>query len=251
MRVRLIFACSLLAMGVLAACSGKPAGGSTAADGAAVKPVASHDVADNSQTAEGTVLETMDAGNYTYVRVKTATSEIWAATSPFKVEVGDHVVVPLDSPMANFHSPSLKRDFDLIYFASVIRHAGEAAPTAAGAHPPMTPAAAQVTERIAPAAGGSSIADVWANRKALAGKAVTVRGKVVKFNGGILGVNWMHIQDGSGDAKDGTNDLTITSDGGANVGDVITATGTIAIDKDFGAGYAYAVIVEKAKIAAK
>ena len=94
--------------------------------------MASHAVADNAQTAEGTVLETMDAGKYTYVRVKTATSEIWAASSPFKVAVGDQVVVPLDSPMAQFHSPSLNRDFELIYFAAAIRHAGEAAPRQEG-----------------------------------------------------------------------------------------------------------------------
>jgi hypothetical protein len=238
----------LLSLGTLVACSGKPAGGP--AGGAGVQPVASHAVADNSQTAEGTVLETMDAANYTYVRVKTATSEIWAASSPFKVAVGDHVIVPLDSPMEKFHSTALNRDFDLIYFSPAIRHAGEAAP-AAGMHPPPTAATTQVTEPIAPAPGGKTIADVWANRKTLAGKSVTVRGKIVKFNGGILGTNWLHIQDGSGSAKDGTNDLTVTSDGGANVGDVVTATGTIAIDKDFGAGYAYAVILEKATVVVK
>jgi hypothetical protein len=247
MRSRLLLSCSLLSVTALVACSGKPASGTAGADSGAVKPVSSHAAADNAETAEGTVLETMNAGNYTYVRVKTATSEIWAASSPFKVEVGDHVVVPLDSPMANFHSPTLKRDFDVIYFAAAIRHAGEAAP-AAGPHSTVTSYGPQVTETIAPAPGGTTIANVWANRKTLAGKSVTVRGKVVKFNGAILGVNWLHIQDGSGDAKDGTNDLTVTSDGDVNVGDVITATGTIAIDKDFGAGYAYAVIVEKAKI---
>jgi hypothetical protein len=241
-------ACSLLSLGTLVACSGKPAGGP--ADNAAVKPVASHAVADTGPIAEGTVLETMDAGNYTYVRVKTATSEIWAASSPFKVAVGDQVIVPLDSPMEKFHSPSLKRDFDLIYFAPAIRHAGEAAP-AAGIHPPPTATTTQVTEPIAPAPGGKTIADVWANRKTLAGKSVTIRGKIVKFNGGILGTNWLHIQDGSGSAKDGTNDITVTSDGGASVGDVVTATGTIAIDKDFGAGYAYAVILEKATVVVK
>lgn len=248
-QTRLILTCSLLSLGTFAACSGKPAG--APADGAAVKPVASHAVADSAESAEGTVLETMDAGNYTYVRVKTATSEIWAASSPFKVAVGDQVVVPLDSPMAKFHSPSLKRDFDLIYFAAAIRHAGEAAP-AAGPHSPAPAAGAtQVTEPIATASGGKTIADVWANRKTLAGKSVTVRGKIVKFNGGILGTNWLHIQDGSGSAKDGTNDLTVTSDGGGNVGDVVTVTGTIAIDKDFGAGYAYAVILEKATVVVK
>jgi hypothetical protein len=90
---------------------------------------------------------------------------------------------------------------------------------------------------------------VWADRKALAGKTVTVRGKVVKVNGGILDRNWIHLQDGTGKAADGTHDLLITSDGTARVGDIVTATGTIAVDKDFTAGYAYKVMLENAKIA--
>jgi hypothetical protein len=97
-------------------------------------------------------------------------------------------------------------------------------------------------------AGGTSVVDIWANRKALAGKAVTVRGKVVKFNGGIMGRNWIHIQDGTGKPDAGTHDLTLTTDAPAKVGDVITATGTVAVDKDFTAGYKYAVIVEGARL---
>jgi hypothetical protein len=77
---------------------------------------------------------------------------------------------------------------------------------------------------------------------------VTVRGTVVKFNGGILGHNWVHIQDGSGKAEDGTHDLTLTCDAAVKPGDVITATGVLAVDKDFTAGYVYPVILEGAKI---
>jgi hypothetical protein len=96
-----------------------------------------------------------------------------------------------------------------------------------------------------------SIADVWAKRKDLAGQTVTVSGKVVKFNGGIMGRNWMHIQDGSGDAAAKTNDLTVTSTDEAGVGDTVTATGVVGIDKDFTAGYVYPVIVENARVVRK
>ncbi len=109
-------------------------------------------------------------------------------------------------------------------------------------------AAAAVSTPQPPPEGGLSVARVWADRKALAGKTVTVRGKVVKFNGGILDRNWMHVQDGSGTAADGTNDLLITSDAVAKVGDVITATGLVAVDRDFSAGYAYKVMLEKATV---
>ena len=98
----------------------------------------------------------------------------------------------------------------------------------------------------APAA--TSIETVWKTRTALAGKTVTVRGKVVKFNGGILGVNWIHVQDGTGSEAAHTNDITVTSDGGAKVGETITATGVVGINKDLGSGYNYPVIIEKATI---
>jgi hypothetical protein len=119
-------------------------------------------------------------------------------------------------------------------------------------HPPIgTGAAASavtVSEVIPPAPGGQSVADVWAKRAALAGKTVVVRGKVVKFLAGIMGRNWIHLQDGTGTAKDGSNDITVTTDAQAKPGDVLTATGTLAIDKDFGAGYKYGAIVEGATL---
>lgn len=218
------------------------------------------------RTVTGPVLETMNASNYTYVRVKTEAGEVWAASSQFEVAVGDQVVVPLETPMTNFHSPSLNRDFPLIYFASRIEREGGAAPPRGATPPPMaiahaSPAAAGQaspgagtqasqggTAAIAPRDGETPIAKVWADRKALAGKTVTVRGKVVKFNGGILGRNWIHLQDGSGKAADGTNDLLVTTDGTAKVGDVIAARGVVAVDQDFTSGYAYKVLIEKASI---
>ncbi len=99
----------------------------------------------------------------------------------------------------------------------------------------------------APAAA-TPIETIWKTRTALVGKAVTVRGKVVKFNGGILGVNWIHLQDGSGKESERTNDITVTSDADAKVGETISATGIVGINKDLGSGYNYPVIIEKAKI---
>jgi hypothetical protein len=238
-----------------------PAGNATAAPAAAAAtpaPAATAQAApaqDGVQTVSGTVAETMDAADYTYVRVTTDKGDVWAATGRFKVAVGDRVAVPLETPMQNFPSKTLNRTFPLIYFTSHISREGEpAAPPLAVAHGSGAganrPSAADttVTTPIEPPAGGLTIAKLWADRKGLAGKAVTVRGKVVKFNGGILDRNWMHLQDGSGKAADGTHDITVTTDATATVGDIVTVTGTVAIDKDFTAGYAYKVLLEKATI---
>lgn len=94
-----------------------------------------------------------------------------------------------------------------------------------------------------------SIADVYKDKATLAGQSVTVHGKVVKVNNRIMNRNFLHLQDGSGDATVGTNDLTITSDDTAAMGDVITVTGTVVVDMDFGSGYQYPLLIEKATIA--
>jgi ribosomal protein S17 len=201
----------------------------------------------------------MDAASYTYVRVGTDKGDVWAAAPQFAVKVGDRVVVPLEMPMQNFHSQSLNRDFPVIYFVSRIGREGEA-PAAGGAAPSLmashgtsTPEQAEKIEPMAAPANGTTIAELWSKRTALAGKAVTVRGKVVKFNGGILGKNWIHLQDGTGKAADKSNDITITTgeDVVVRVGDTITVTGTVALDKDFGAGYAYGTLIENGRLAGK
>jgi hypothetical protein len=91
-----------------------------------------------------------------------------------------------------------------------------------------------------------TVAQVFGEKGDLNGKQVKVRGKVVKFNGGILGKNFLHIQDGTGGA--GTNDLTITTQQEARVGDQITAIGTVVTDKNLGSGYSYDVLIEDASI---
>ena len=87
---------------------------------------------------------------------------------------------------------------------------------------------------------------VHADMANLKGKQVEVRGKVVKVNNGIMKRNFLHIQDGSG--KEGTNDLTITSNQTAEVGDDITVVGTVVLDTDFGFGYKYPLLVEQSSI---
>jgi hypothetical protein len=106
-------------------------------------------------------------------------------------------------------------------------------------------------EPVEPADGGVTVAEIWAETAKLTGTSITVRGRVVKFNGGILGTNWIHLQDGTGSTADGTHDLTVTTLGTASVGDVVTATGTLHTNQDFGAGYTYAVMLKDAEVASE
>ena len=205
----------------------------------------------------GTVAETMNSGGYTYARLQAAGKEdVWIAAREFQTKEGDRLTVGLEMPMQNFESKTLKRTFPVVYFVGGVTRDGQrldAPASMPGASPALmtshAPAAAPTTvEPIAPPSGGLAIAEVWARRTSLAGQPVTVRGKVVKLNEQILGRNWIHLQDGSGSSESRTNDLTITTADAVKLGDIVTVQGVLAIDKDFGAGYAYSAIIENARI---
>ena len=211
---------------------------------AAPEPHAPHAEA---MVASGKVLETMNAGGYTYIKLANAKGEMWTAVPETKIEKGATVNVTVQMMAENFESSSLNRKFDRLAFGTI-----EGAPAAkpAMAPPSMASSAAPKVEvgNIEQPAGGMSVASVWKDRKSIAGKEITVRGKVVKFLPSIMGKNWMHLRDGSGSAESKDNDITVTTSEVARVGDVVTVTGKVSVDKDFGSGYAYPVIVEDAKV---
>ncbi|HRP87530.1 MAG TPA: hypothetical protein PLS34_08425 [Gammaproteobacteria bacterium] len=115
-------------------------------------------------------------------------------------------------------------------------------------HPmPAAPSEAVDLSGIEKADGGKTIAEVFAGKDQLAGQTIVFRGKVVKVNANIMGKNWLHVRDGTG--EEGTNDLTVTTaDVLPEVGDTVLVTGTVAINKDFGMGYQYAILVEDAEV---
>ncbi|MFZ5861596.1 MAG: OB-fold nucleic acid binding domain-containing protein [Nitrospirota bacterium] len=103
----------------------------------------------------------------------------------------------------------------------------------------------------APAVAGeanvSNIETLFAQKDTLTGKRIKISGKVVKVNNGIMGKNFFHLQDGSG--KSPANDLTVTTQEVVKVGDQVTVTGLVTVNRDFGAGYSYPLILEEATVA--
>lgn len=211
----------------------------------AAKPAPAAKGAPASKT--GKVLETMASGGYTYAKLDIGGKPVWVAGPATTVTVGQQVTIMGGTMMRNFRSNSLKRTFPEILFVASLGKGSAAAGTAAHGKAALPAPATAKVGKIAPAPGGKTVADVYAQKAALSGKPVTVRGKVVKFNAQIMGRNWLHIQDGSGSA--GTNDLTVTTAATVKVGDVVTIKGTLALNRKFGPGYSYAVIVEQATVA--
>ena len=154
----------------LAACTDK-AGESVAENPALAAPVPAGMV-------RGTVVETMDAAGYTYVLLETSQGQLWFATQPVPVAVGDIVQTDTGLAMEDFTSRALGRSFDIIYFAEKFQNlsagaAPEGYPQAGlpAGHPVK---AAQLEDTIAVAAfeEGKDIAWVYANRDSLAGQTV-------------------------------------------------------------------------------
>ncbi len=200
----------------------------------------------------GKVVETMNAGGYTYVCLEKNGQKTWVAVPEMAVTVGETIAFQPGAEMTNFTSKTLKRTFERIIFsvgplakaggdkaASVKQHGSKA--VAAGA-------TEKITVEKAAGANAYTIAEIFSKKTSLNKRKVVLRGKVVKFSSGIMGKNWIHLQDGTGNEQKGTNKLVVTSQDSASVGDVVTVTGTIYKNKDFGAGYKYDVIMEEASI---
>ena len=195
----------------------------------------------------GKVLQTMDAGAYTYLHLKAASGDVWAAVYKAPIKVGDEVSVDHVVLMKNFESKTLKRTFPAIYLGMLEPSTGAvalAAPTA-GAQPACGP-----DPRVAKAQGANAytIAQVIAQRNQLQGKTVVIRGRVVKYNPEIMGMNWVHLRDGSAAGGPQSDEILVTTTSPTTLGAVVTARGSVRTNADFGAGYAYPVLVEHATL---
>ncbi|MEK7382995.1 MAG: nucleotide-binding protein [Elusimicrobiota bacterium] len=189
----------------------------------------------------GTVVETMDAGGYTYMLIKTASGDKkWAAVTKANVKKGQKATVTNSMDMKNFESPSLKRKFDVIAFGAM------GGMPAGMSHGSSAPAKDFGPIKVAKAAGpdARTVAEVYAQKKELKGKEVVVSGKVVKYNAGILDRNWAHLRDGSD--KSGNNDLTVVMKDETALGAVITVRGKVFLDKDLGGMYKFPVSLDEA-----
>ncbi len=198
----------------------------------------------------GKIVETMNAGGYTYLLLEKNGKKTWVAIPAAEVKVGQEVTLQPGTEMQNFSSPSLKRTFDSIIFSGGLMPQPGAA---SDSHGGKAPAAAPVSnEKIsvekAKGPDAYTVSEIHSKKEALNEKTAVVKAKVVKVSKGIMGKNWVHLQDGTGDAASGTNKLVATTEDLPAVGDIVTVKGTIYKDKDFGSGYRYAVIMEKATV---
>ena len=193
----------------------------------------------------GEVVESRDVQGYTYLRIKTASGETWAAVPTSVVKVGSQVGIANPVTMQNFESKTLNKRFDKIVFGQIVDPLAKPAAPASAA-PASASAITKVTKAVGPEA--KTVAEVVTGKAGLKDKTVLVHGQVVKASTGILGKNWLHLRDGSGSAAAGTHAVLVTTLDNAAVGDIVNARGKVRTDVDLGSGYAYAVLIEDASL---
>lgn len=212
------------------------------------------DESKQSTVHEVIVQEVLHVNEYSYIRVLEEGQESWIAAPTTPVEIGKKYYYGKSMEMKNFESKDLGKTFETVYFVERISDNLEEAtiPLTENPHPENTTkeATKPIIEKkeviIEAATEGISLAELFKNREKYNNTVVTLKGEVTKYNPAIMNLNWIHLQDGTD--FNGEFDLTLTTKSEVKVGDVITIKGKVALNKDFGAGYLYTIIVENTEL---
>ena len=205
-----------------------------------MKPPADHKV---------TAIEVIDVDSYTYLRVEEEGKKFWMAITSRPIETGNQYYYKGGMMMYGFTSKQLDRTFDSIMFIKDFAdHAFAANGDNTKDYKQEKSASVQNNISIDVPKDGISLAELYKNKDQYNGKSVIVKGVVVKLNEMIMGKNWIHLQDGTN--YQDFNDLTITTEEAIvfSLDDTITFHGTITLNKDFGAGYKYEIIMEEGQL---
>lgn len=195
---------------------------------------------------EGTVNEVLQTNNYTYLNVSANSNEFWLAGPKTEASKGDIFYFTESMKMKDFQSKELNRNFDQIIFVNGLSKNlddfKQITPVKSNHQANVKTNKHDIS--IQKVDGNVTIADIYADKSNYENKTITVKGVVTKYNAAIMGKNWIHLQDGT--ENDGNFDLAVTTLIQTKVGDTLTLEGKISLNKDFGYGYKYDVLLEDA-----
>jgi len=192
--------------------------------------------------------EILNTSKYTYLNVTEDGNQFWIAIPKKDVEKGGTYYYRGGLKKTNFKSAEYDKVFETIYLVSDVSKDPSMSDMSSG-NPHSHSESATTTDKntkIDPLPGGITISELYANRKKYEGQTVRVKGRCVKVNNMIMNRNWIHIQDGS--SSDKNVDLTVTTTDMVSLDEIVAFEGKITLNKDFGAGYKYEIIMEEAHL---
>lgn len=186
------------------------------------------------------IKEILPTQKYVYLKVsENGTEEYWIATLKQEVKIGETYMYTGGLLKTDFKSIEHNRVFDKLYLVNNIVPANHGDQSTTPSSTEQDELDLKSSEKIV-RKGSVSIADIVSNPEKYKGKIIQVSGKCVKVNANIMDRNWMHLKDGSKDDYD----FVVTSDKAVPVGHTITFKGKLTLNRDFGAGYKYDIIME-------
>ena len=198
------------------------------------------------ETHQIKVEEILQAKKYTYLKVSEGETSYWIAIPKSEIENGGTYFYRGGLKMRNFQSTDFNRVFEEVTLVSKF---GKTADLNAGSALDQAYSKVAKTEQqnfdaknVKPEKGSIAISELFKNKEKYAGKTILVKGQCVKLNSQIMGRNWVHLKDGTG----GNYDLTVTTQENVELGAIVLFEGKIILDKDFGSGYFFNVIMEEA-----
>ncbi|SFV71317.1 NrfJ [hydrothermal vent metagenome] len=211
----------------------------------------------------GKILEIKPAMGYKYLKIDENGKTLWVAIANAPVKIGEKIGYDKKTLMKDFKSQSLNQKFEEIYFASEVYLAEEKknfkslksmldlSPSKkdphAGMGRGMTAEPEEIPSKPFIKKDAYSIEEIHMWRKDLKDQNIRIEATVFKVSHGIMKRDWVHLGDGSGNEKKLTDDLVFTTAStGLKKGDKVIARGKVVVDKDFGYGYFYKVIIEEA-----
>lgn len=195
------------------------------------------------------VNEVLPTKKYVYLNVTEADDKFWIATGKTDVKVGETYLYRGGLLKTNFESKEYNRVFKKVYLVTKLvpeNHGNNTDKvnvndyTVTNLNDPEKVAIETHTDKVVLHKGSIRIADLVNNPKKYSGKTIQLNGICTKINAGIMNRNWIHIKDGSKDDFD----LVITSDAFVPEGSAFTIKVLVTLNKDFGAGYKYDLILE-------
>jgi len=192
--------------------------------------------------------EKLPASKYVYLKVTEAEEQYWIATRNQDIKIGGTYYYRSGLLKTNFESKEYNKVFEKIYLVSSLIPENHRNTTSSVKSDNTKKeenlihkeASRAQTEKIIKQKGSITIAEIVANPQKFEGKTVQLTGKCIKINPNIMDRNWIHLQDGSKDDFD----LVVTSNTFIPEGKIITIRALVSVNRDFGAGYRYDLILE-------
>ena len=210
-----------------------------------VKPITKTNQSLSNEMHRVTVVEILPATKYVYLNVKENSEQYWLATRKQDINIGEDYFYKGGLLKTNFESKEHNKIFEKIYLVTSLVQANHSKnKNKINQQKTDQNISKENSTAIVSQKGSIKIAEIVENHKKYEGKTVQITGKCVKINPNIMGINWIHIKDGSKDDYD----LVITSNTFVKEGSIVTIKATVTLNKDFGAGYKYDLILENGTI---